>query len=579
MRRPYRWIEPLPVDSGLQQSIAGQLGISSVLAGILIRRGYRNVDGVERFINPRSDLLNDPFLMKDMDAAAARVVEAVERRERVFIHGDYDVDGLTATAVLERVLGNLGLTVTHYVPNRLSEGYGVSREGILLAVKEEADLIITVDCGIVACEEIEFASAQDLDVIVTDHHEPGTKLPEAVAVLDPKRPDCSYPDEELAGIGVAFKLCQAVYRELGRDDRELDRYLDLVALGTIADVSPLIGENRIFVHRGLEVMRDRPNPAIGALLKAAGLSGKNLSANHIAFNLAPRINAVGRMGDSQKVVTFLTTESPDEAFVMADYLEQENRKRQKIDSRVLVEAKNMLTDFDPERDWAIVLSSETWHPGVLGIVASRIVEHFYRPAVLIRIDEDGVGRGSARSIPSFHLYDALRSCRDLLIEYGGHQYAAGIRIRKENVEALRECLNRQARATLTPESLMKELRIDAEITFDDIGWDLVRDLKLTAPNGPANPKPLFLMRGIFVDGYPRVVGEDHLRMRVKQGERYIDAIGFSFGGLVETLSTTPGTIDMVFTLEENTWQGSTNLQARIRDIRFQDDDPDRRRTL
>jgi single-stranded-DNA-specific exonuclease len=347
--------------------------------------------------------------------------------------------------------------------------------------------------------------------------------------------------------------------------------LDMVALGTIADVAPMIGENRVFVSVGLEVLQEHPSPALAALLRTSGLLGKDLTASHVAFSLAPRINAVGRMGASQKVVNFLTTELHEEAREMAMILEHENRKRQKVDSLVLLEAKEKLAKFNPEEEWAIVLESHHWHQGVLGIVASRLLEHFRRPVVLITLDEDGVGRGSARSIPSFDLYDALTACRDLLIEYGGHQYAAGVKIREENIDEFRRQLNAKARKTLTPPSLVKELIIDAEVTMDEVDVDLCREMKLTSPNGPANPKPLLLVRGLTVDGYPRTVGEGHLKIRVKSSGRILDAIGFNLGDLAGDLATSSSPLDMVFTIDENTWQGVTNLQAKIKDLKISND--------
>ncbi|MFQ6104166.1 MAG: single-stranded-DNA-specific exonuclease RecJ [Candidatus Glassbacteria bacterium] len=564
----YRWIEPVRVDEKLRESLSKDLGISSVLTEILMRRGYVDARGIRDFIYPHQSSMNDPFLMRGMDAASDRLLKAVRGNEAVLIHGDYDVDGLTSVALLEKVLVRLGLRVHHYIPNRLSEGYGVSAEGIRRAKEVGAALIVTVDCGIVAYDEINLARSMNLDVIVTDHHEPGPVLPDAVAVLNPKQSDCPYPDKELAGIGVAFKLCQALYQNLGRDEEELNDLLDMVALGTIADVAPMVGENRVLVSRGLEVLHTNPNAALRALLRTSGLSGKHLTAGHVAFSLAPRINAVGRMGDSQEVVEFLTTDKPREAERMAAILEQENRKRQRIDSKVLVEAREKLADFNPDEEWAVVLTSHGWHQGVLGIVASRLVEQYYRPVVLVTLDEDGIGRGSARSIPSFHLYDALRACADHLIEYGGHQHAAGIKIRQEDVEEFRKQLNLQAKKALTPSSLQRELRIDAEVSMDEVNRDLYHEMKLTAPNGPSNPRPLLLMRGVKIDGYPRNVGEGHLKMKVRGKGRTLDAIGFGLGELAEELSLSNEPLDMVFSVEENTWKGITSLQAKVKDIRI-----------
>jgi single-stranded-DNA-specific exonuclease len=573
----YRWIPPSQVDEDRRRVLSERLGVSPLFAGILMGRGFSEIEAMQAYLSPDMRNTRDPFLMRDMEAAVGRILQALQRKEGVLVHGDYDVDGLTAVALLVKVLSGLGLSVAHYIPNRLSEGYGVSPEGLYFAKKAGASLVITVDCGIVANEETELARRLGLECIITDHHEAGPCIPGAVAVLDPKRPDCNYPDKELAGIGVAYKLCQALYRSLGREEEELERFLDMVALGTIADVAPLLGENRVFVAKGLEVMQKSPNLAVAALLRSAGLLGKRFSASHVAFTIAPRINAVGRMGASQGVVDFLVTESPKDASAMAAVLEQENKKRQRVDSQVLMEARQMLEGMDIAHEWTIVLSSRTWHPGVLGIVASRLVERFSRPIILITLDENGIGRGSARSIPSFHLHDALTSCKEYLIEYGGHQHAAGLKIKAENIEEFRVALNRHAHSVLTPLSLIREIRIDAEVSVEDFGDRLLAEIKRTAPNGPANPKPLFLLRGVGVDGYPRMVGEGHLRMSLKKKGKLIDAIGFNLGDMAGTITARSAPLDVVFSLDENTWQGKTRIQAKIKDLRITNAHEDHRR--
>lgn len=577
MGEAYRWIPPPRVDDAKKKSFSDELGVSPLLVGILLGRGLSDVRALREYLFPDMRHMRDPFLMRDMEAAVTRILRALEAKEGVLIHGDYDVDGLTAVALLVKVLTGLGLTVAHYIPNRLSEGYGVSTEGLSLAKKLGAGLVITVDCGIVACDEVDYARKLGLECIITDHHEPGPRIPDALAVLDPKRPDCSYPEKELAGIGVAYKLCQALFRALGREEGELEAYLDMVALGTIADVAPLRGENRVFVTKGLDVMQRTPNPAVAALLRSAGLFGKEFSATHIAFTLAPRINAVGRMGDSQRVVDFLVTESAREASEIAMVLEQENKRRQRVDSQVLLEARQLMESMDLEEHWTVVLASRTWHPGVLGIVASRLVEKYARPVVLITLDENGIGRGSARSIPSFNLHDALTACREYLIEYGGHQHAAGLKIKEGNLESFAKAMNRHAHAVLTPHSLVRELAIDAEVSAEEVDDRLLEEVKLTAPNGPANPKPLFLMRDVSVDGYPRMVGEGHLKMTLKKKGRMLDAIGFNLGDLASALAARNAPLDVVFTLDENTWQGRSRLQAKIKDLRIADAHTDRRR--
>jgi single-stranded-DNA-specific exonuclease len=573
----YRWILPTMVDSDLVGQFTRSFGISPLFAGILLRRGFLEPEAARAYLSPDMRNRRDPFLMKDMDLAVRRILDARGGGERILVYGDYDVDGLTSVALLVKVLTGLGFSVTHYIPNRLIEGYGVSPEGLSFAKEAGASLVITVDCGIVAHEEVEFARGLGLECIITDHHEPGPCTPAAIAVLDPKRAGSIYPDKELAGIGVAYKLCQALYQSLGRSEEELECFLDLVALGTIADVAPLVGENRVFVAKGLEVMRKSPNPAIAALLRSAGLFGKEFSATQIAFTLAPRINAVGRMGDSRGVVDFLVTACPREASEMAEVLEHENRRRQKVDSHVLMEARQMLEQMNMDEERAIVLSSHSWHPGVLGIVASRLVERYSRPVILITIDGNGIGRGSARSIPSFHLHEALTACRECLIEYGGHQYAAGLKIRQDNIEKFRRAINTYANSVLSPESLTREVSIDAEVGIDDIDGRLLREVKLMAPNGTANPKPLFLLRDAAVDGYPKAVGDGHLRICLKKQGKVLDAIAYNFGDMAGALAARSRPLDVVFTLDENTWQGTTRLQAKIRDLRTSDAHTDRGR--
>ncbi len=451
------------------------------------------------------------------------------------IYGDYDVDGITAASLMFLVLNKLGSNVHYYLPNRLVEGYGLSEEGILEAEKKKASLIISVDTGITANREVEYAKEKFIDCIITDHHEPGETLPLAAAVVNPKIKGDHAVGRELSGVGVAYKFAQGLYRKLGQDEAELDEHLDLVALGTSADVVPLVAENRVLTHFGINQILRSSKPGLKSLVFECDLMGKEITTSQIVFILAPRINAVGRLGGAEKAIKLLTTKDTATASTIAKFLEVENQRRKSIDESTLEEALQQIEhSVDLENDKAIVLYSSGWHQGVIGIVASRLVERFYLPTVLIAVDNDE-GKGSGRSIPGFHLHDALKSCEDLLLRYGGHKYAAGLSIAPENIKKFRERFSAVAASKLQPDDLVRKLQIDAELDLDDIDFEMVKMLERFAPFGPENMKPVFVTRNLEVVGQPQVVGKNHLRMRVRSGQKVFDVIGFGFGDFAEQL--------------------------------------------
>ena len=561
-----RWIFPEKAHRETLKKMEEELKVPAIVAQILLNRHVDNFEKARRFLRPSLDDLCDPFLMADMDRAVERLGQAIERNEPIVIHGDYDVDGVSGASFLVLVLRHLGVPVSFYIPHRMNEGYGLSLLGIREAHEQGAKLIISVDCGITAIEAIREANALGMDVIVTDHHQPKAQLPEACAVLDPKREDCPYPFKELAGAGVAFKLAQGLFEHLGWDPAPIYKHLDLIALGSAADIVPLVDENRVLVKFGLEQMSRTGNLGLKALLENVGLLGKPLGTGQIVFVLAPRINAVGRMGSASKAVRLLTTDNEGQAKNIAQILEADNRRRKRVDDKTLTEALKLAEETISEDDRVIVLAAEGWHQGVIGIVASRIVEHFYLPTVLISLDGE-MGKGSARSIPGFNLYEALHASQDALEAFGGHRYAAGLTIRRDRIEVFREKLQRVAKARLTDEMRIPHFRVDGEISLGQINERLVRLLGHLAPFGPQNMKPVLVSRGLEVVGTPTIVGTDHLKLRVRQQGHLFDCIGFGMGSLLYRATPGEANLDLAYVVEENEWMGRKKIQLRLKDLR------------
>jgi single-stranded-DNA-specific exonuclease len=534
---------------------------------LLVKRGIHSFEQARVFFRPEWECLHSPFLMADMDKAVSRLIRAVENKEKILVFGDYDVDGITSVSLFVLFIRARGGEVDFYIPDRLKEGYGLSRAGVEQAGRIGASLLLTVDCGINAVEEVEMARASGIDVIVCDHHEPGETLPLAYAVLDPKRTGCPYPFKELAGVGVTFKLVQGISEQLGLDPESYRQYVDLAALGSTADIVPLVDENRLLVKKGLEKINRHERLGVRALIECAGLAGKEIGTGQVVFVLAPRINAVGRLGNAERAVRLLTTESETEAVDIAKVLEAENRHRKEIDEETFSEAMDLVdSSCDLVRDRAVVLAKDDWHAGVIGIVASRIVEQVGRPTVMIAV-ENGMGKGSARSIPAFDLFSALKRCERHLVGFGGHRHAAGLSIRVEDIDAFREAFNAVASEMLTEEDLDPKIWIDAQIRLPDITDSFVRVLNQFAPFGPHNMRPLFLAKDLSVVGTPTVVGKNHLKFKVKQSQRVFDAIGFNLGPLGYRLSPGEGGLEAAFVIEENHWNGQDKMQLRIKDFR------------
>ncbi len=548
-------------------ALGRELSLPEPICRLLALRGFARPEDARRFLRPRLDQLRDPFGLTGMPEALARIEAALERRERILVHGDYDVDGICSAALLTRVLRKLGAEAEAFVPHRVSDGYDLGPAGIRRAAELGASLIVTADCGTVAHDAVAAAAAAGIDVVVTDHHTPEATLPAAVAIVNPSRPDCGY-GEPLCGAGVAFKLCQALAERRGLEKEWLWWQLDLVGLATIADLVPLTGENRVLARYGLKVLRASRNAGVRALVKSAGLAGRpELFARHVSHMLGPRLNATGRLGDAFEGVRLLLSDDDAEAARLAEGMESNNRERQSIDREMLGQALTLLeASYDPERDWVVVLAAEGWHPGVIGIVASRIVERVNRPTVLIALNGAPQARGSARSIPGFHLYEALAACSGLLVRFGGHKYAAGLDIVPERIDALRAALNDYAHRTLAPEALVPEIEIDLELSLGQADAELHRLLRHFGPFGAGNPAPVLAVRGARVLGRPRVVGDGHLKLELGQGGARLPAIGFRMGERLPLLATVDH-VDVAFQLQENEWNGRTELQARLVDVR------------
>jgi len=580
--REYRWTFADPESpAGLPQAppetvkkLSDELGISPVLTEILIRRRIDTFESARAFFRPTLKDLHDPFLMHGMEQAVDRIVGAISGKEKILVYGDYDVDGTNGTALLWTFLKGLGAEVYYHIPDRVKEGYGVSEAGIERARQLGIQLMVTVDCGITALKQVERAREFGIEVIICDHHEPGDAVPEALAVLDPLLPACKYPFKDLCGCSVAFKLVQALSRhESIRSSTDADEesflsgYLDFVTLATTADIVRLTGENRALVKLGLELLNSNPRPGVHALIESSGLKVGSITTGKIVFVLAPRINAVGRLGDAMRAVELLTCDSFVRALELAQVFEEENRNRRKIDEDTFLEAQEIVEKYlDVENESAIVLHQETWHPGVIGIVASRLVERYYRPTIMMTT-VDGVAKGSARSVAGFDIYQALKRCEDKLVQFGGHKYAAGLSVEIDRLAEFKEAFNVVAKELLTEELLTPEIRIDAEISLGELTPKFVRVLSQFAPFGPGNMRPVFVVRGVELYGTPRIVGKNHLKFKVKTNGKVFDAIGFGLGGLIERLGMEKKTVDLAFSLDEGEYAGEPVPQLKIRDLK------------
>ena len=565
---PLKWIVAPEPEPEMVQEIASKTGLDRTIIKILFNRQIDTPEEIDKFLNPKMSDLEDPFDMLDMDKAVDRLLTALRENEKIMVYGDYDVDGITATSLLYLILNKLGAQVAYYLPNRLVEGYGLSIDGIDYAASEGATLIVSVDTGVTAVDEVEYARSKGIDCLLTDHHEPGETLPKPIALVNPKQKECNYTCADLSGVGVAFKLAQALYRRLQQDERELEEHLDLVALGTSADIVPLTGENRILTKYGIKQISRTTKPGLKSLAFVSGLMGKEIGTGQVVFILAPRINAIGRLGDAAMAIKLLTTKDERLAAEIARTLDKENQRRKNIDEKTLNEALDQIREHvDLENDKAIILASEGWHQGVIGIVASRLVEKYHLPTIMLAIDGEEA-KGSARSIPGFHLYNALKECEPLLLRFGGHKYAAGLTIKPENIEQFRVTMKEVSKRLLTTDDLIAKLYIDSEIELSEINGKLLDTLETFAPFGPQNMRPIFLTRNCEILGQPYCVGKNHLKMKVRKGESVFDVIGFGFGDWVNNLTGRGSLVDLVYVIEYNHWDGHTRIQLRLKDIRL-----------
>lgn len=563
-----KWTLKDPPDKNSVLALADSLNISNVLAELLIHRNVNNFFEAKKYFRPDLDSMHDPYLMDGMEKATSRVISALTNNEKICIFGDYDVDGTCSASIIYQFLKELGSNVFVYIPNRLTEGYGLSVNGIDYINNQNTKLIISVDCGITAVEEIKYSNSLGIDTIICDHHQPKEKLPEAFAILDPIKPGCNYPFKFLSGAGVTFKLVRAIADKFGKKDMVL-KYLDLVALAAAADIVPLTDENRVMVRAGIDLINSNPRPGIKALIKSARMEPGNLSAGQIVFTMAPRINAVGRLGDAYRAVELFNAPNDFEAEQLAQILESENLQRRKIDEVTFSHALELVDKFiDFDTDSGIVLHNDSWHPGVIGIVASRLVEKYYKPAIMLTTI-DGVAKGSARSIAGFNIYDAIEECKDLIVQFGGHKAAAGLEIELDKVEAFRKKFNEVLKVKLKEDEIIPEIKIDAKISLDEITPKFIRVLDQFAPFGPGNMRPVFLAEKVRFISTPRIVGTNHFVSFFCQNgsDKIYDTIGFNLGGAVNDINKDVDLFDIVFTIEKVLKEGKSFPQIRVKDIK------------
>ena len=540
---------------------------SEVIAKVLANRNILNPNLARPFFTPNLDMLHNPYLMQDMDKAVERVLKNIKSGKPIMVFGDYDVDGTTGAAALYLAFQKFGADVTYYIPDREKEGYGLSYHGIEVAKDIGIDLIITCDCGINAFVQVDFANEQNIDLIITDHHTTDTELPKAHAILNPKRKDCEYPFKGLCGGGVAFKLITAVGNELNIPLTDYEEIIPLITLGIAADVVPIKDENRVLVHHGLNILKNLEKPGLKTLLELAGLKG-HISVGQLVFSIAPRINAAGRLGDANRAVELLVTDDQDKARLLVKELDNENKRRQMIQQAVVDEALlKVNAEADLKNENALVLANAGWHPGVVGIVASKIKEEFNRPTIIIAL-ENGSGKGSARSVAGFDLYEALTACKTHLDGYGGHPMAAGLTLSNQKLEDFKKAFIDFANERLTKENLQATLTLDSEMALQDITPRFMEFLDKLSPYGPGNMRPKFAIRNVEIAGVPKVIGKtgEHIRFKIKQGLKSYPAVGFGLSNKYEMLITGQP-VDIACVVETNEWQGNTSIQMNVRDIK------------
>jgi single-stranded-DNA-specific exonuclease len=556
----------LTADTEKVKSLQAALNIPAALCKILVQRGIESFDAAKKYFRPSLDELHDPWLMKDMDKAVKRIMDAIRRGEKILVYGDYDVDGTTAVSSLYCFLKKKYDNIAFYIPHRYREGYGISKAGIDYAKDNGFTLIISLDCGIKSADLIGYAKTLGIDFIVCDHHLPDDELPAAVAILNPKQKSCNYPYKELCGCGVGFKLISALAPQLGLTNKEVYEYLDLVATAIAADIVPVTGENRVLAYHGLKKANENPNPGIKALSFLSGLK-KELHIQNLVFMIAPRVNAAGRMDDATKAVQMFIAETYETAIGFAEQLHSDNTDRKEADSSI---TESALAQIRQNKDWekrkSTVVYQPHWHKGVVGIVASRLIEHYYRPTIVLTQSGD-IAAGSARSVPGFNLYEAIHACREYLLGYGGHFAAAGMTLEIDKINALREKFEEVVASTINPEYLVPEEIIDAEISFKDITQSFYNILLQMEPFGPENMRPQFLIKNVADTGYSKIVKEDHLRFVLRKDDITLTGIGFNMADKFPLLQMKKP-VDLLCKIDENEWQGNKSLQLRIIDFRL-----------
>ena len=543
------------------EKIENEYGISNLLAKILVNKNLIKKEDIDLFLKPTRHDFHNPYLMPDMALAVDRIIKAINNKEKILIYGDYDVDGITSITVVKNFLLERGANVTQYIPNRLNEGYGLNKDAIKKISDDAVNLIITVDCGISGIEEVDYANSLGLEVIVTDHHEVGEVLPNAIAVVDAKRKDSTYPFRELAGVGVGFKLIQAIAQRLELEEKEYLKYLDIVCIGTISDIVPLVDENRVIAKLGLKLVEVTKNVGLKALLEASGY--KKIDSFTVSFGLAPRINACGRMGKEKEALNLFLTQDENEAKKIALRLNEYNKERQDIEKRIYEDAVNKIEKSEKNKQ-VLVLGSENWHHGVIGIVASKITDLYFKPSILICFEEDE-GKGSGRSIPGFDLYESLTNCSENLEKFGGHSMAVGVTLKKENFEKFKEEFEKYAQNSNICD-IIPIIKIDEEIILEDINIKAVEELNMLDPFGEANKMPLFMYKNLKIHSIRTLSEGKHIKLTLKDNNFYIDSIGFNLGHLAEEYQI-GDKVDMVGSLEINRFNGRESVQINLKDLR------------
>jgi single-stranded-DNA-specific exonuclease len=571
-----RWNLTSKPEKQKVQQLQNELQVDEIIATLLVQRGVETYEQARSFFRPTLNDLHDPYLMKDMDKAVSRIEKAIENQENILIFGDYDVDGTTAVSLVSSYLKGFYPNIDTYIPDRYDEGYGISYKGIDYADDNGITLIIALDCGIKSIDHIAYAKAKNIDFIICDHHRPGDQLPKAVAVLDPKRDDCTYPYDELCGCGVGFKLIQALAENRNQTIADLTPYLDLVATAIAADIVPMTGENRVLAKFGLDVINANPRPGIKALIQ--NLKKKTLTITDVVFIIAPRINAAGRIKHGKEAVALLTEFDLDQAEQFASEIEQHNSDRKELDKQMTVEALAQIEVNGEQENFTTVVYHENWHKGVIGIVASRLTETYYRPTIVFTKSGNKLA-ASARSVKGFDIYNALEACAEHLEQFGGHMYAAGMTVKEENYPAFKKAFEKIVRDTITPELLIPEIPIDAELNLADINPKFIRLLNQFEPFGPQNMAPFFLSKNVYDTGYAKTLGqnEEHLKLFIKQSDSEdlnsldspstrVGAIGFGLGSKLE-LAKNQKKFDLVYCIDENEFNGNVSVQLRVKDLR------------